>query len=629
MTCSSFERLQALRARAFARAPIALAAAATLTAGFSVTAPAQAQSGAELPAVVVTASRTPSRVDATLAETTVLDRADIERATGRTLPELLAQQPGVQFASNGGLGKTSSVFLRGLESRHTLLLIDGVRYGSATTGTPNWDNIPLDDIERIEIVRGPLSGLYGSDAVGGVIQIFTRRGADGLRGNATLGAGSNRYGQAAAGLRFGQGAFDGAVQINHTRNDGFSATNSRVQFGNFNDDADGFKQNSGSVQLGWKFGGGWRADARALESRGESQYDDGPGADSRSKQVTSLQSLAVGGPVLGDWRTTLRLSRASDDFNTLSSASPFASLGSIETVQRQLSWENTIATRLGTALLLAERIEQEVSRPGAPFDISDRSIDAVGLGLDGAAGAHHWQASLRRDRNSQFGSQTTGALGYGLDFTPQLRGAVSYGTSFVAPSFNQLYFPGFGNPALLPEEGRHREISLRWAQGGQQLRAAYFLHSIDGYVTPGPNPSNTDARISGFTLAYEAQVERWRLAASADLIDPRNDSRSSPNYGRQLPRRAQESFKASADLDLGAWEVGAVIVASGSRYDNLANTLVVGGYGTLDLRADWKLARAWSLGLRLNNVGDKAYETAYGYNQPGREAYLTLRYSGL
>lgn len=602
---------------------LAIAASATLSA------PVKAQSApAPLASVVVTAARMPTRIDETLADVTVIDRAEIERATGRTLPELLALQPGVQFASNGGLGKLSSVFLRGLESRHTLLLIDGVRYGSATVGIPIWENLPLDEIERIEIVRGPLSGLYGSDAVGGVIQIFTRRGTEGLRANASLSAGSDRYGQGSAGLRFGAGAFDGAVQLSHTRTRGFSSTNPRAQFGSFNDDDDGFRQDAGSVQLGWTLGAGWRADLRALHSEGETEFDDGPGANSRAELRAAVQSLTVGGPVTEDWRSLVRISRSRDDFDTIASASPFAGLGTTRTVQRQFTWENTVATRLGSALLLAERIEQDVSRPGDPYVVSDRSINGVAAGLNGKAGVHTWQGNLRHDRNSQFGSQTTGSLGYGIDITPALRAGLSYGTSFVVPSFNQLYFPNFGSPDLLPEEGRHRELSLRWAGAGHEVRAAWFSNHIDGYVTPGPNPSNTDARIEGFSLGYDAHVGRWHLAASAERIDPRNDSRSSPNFANQLPRRAKESLKASAEVDLGAWQLGGRLAAFGQRFDDQANTLPLGGYGMADLYADWRFAPEWTLGLRVNNVADKSYETAYGFNQPGRQAYVTLRYSG-
>lgn len=149
---------------------------------------ASAQSGEP---VTVTATRVPTPVSALVAEITVLDRAAIERAEGRTLAELLAQQPGLQLSSNGGLGKTSSLFIRGLEARHTLLLVDGVPLSSSTVGTASLDNLPLESIERIEIVRGPLSSVYGNGAMGGVIQIFTRRGQPGLTGQGKLSLGSN------------------------------------------------------------------------------------------------------------------------------------------------------------------------------------------------------------------------------------------------------------------------------------------------------------------------------------------------------------------------------------------------------------------------------------------------------
>ena len=630
----SFARPFAAPGRAFAR-QAALPASfllCTLPAGISTAwAQADAPGGGpgRLQTVVVTGTRTPLRVDQNIADVTVIDRVQIEQATGRTLTELLAQQPGVQFASNGGLGKTSSVFLRGLESRHTLLLIDGVRYGSATLGTPTWENLPLEAIERIEIVRGPVSGLYGTDAVGGVVQIFTRRGADGLRFDANATAGSNRYGQLGAGVRFGQGDFDGSAQVQHTGTRGFSATNERVPFGNFNPDADGFRQNGGTLQLGWRIGGGWRLDTRALRSDAVTQIDDGPGADSRAALRSEVLSVALGGPVTTAWRTQLRVARSADDYETLATASKFTPLGTTGTVQQQFSWENTFATPFGAAVLLAERLQQKVSRPGAAYAVSDRNIDGVAAGLSGSAGRHSWQGSLRHDRNSQFGPQTTGTLAYGLALAPAWRAAASYGTSFVAPSFNQLYFPGFGNPNLLPEEGRHGEVSLRWADAGQQVRAAYFDNRIRGYIASGPAPTNIPrARIEGISLSYTAQLRDWALGASADHINARNASEGTAGFGKQLPRRASNSLKALADWTHGDWRFGGTLTAFDQRFDNAANTLRLPAYATVDLRTDWRLARDWRLGLRLNNIANRAYETVYGYNQPGREVYVTLRYNG-
>ena len=583
-----------------------------------------------LPAVQVTATRTPTRIDEAISEVTVIERAQIERATGRTLAELLAQQPGVQFTANGGPGTASSVYLRGLEARHTLLLIDGVRYGSATLGTPAWDNLPLDAIERIEIVRGPLSSLYGSDAVGGVIQIFTRRSAPGLHANGNLTLGSKASRQVGAGLSFGQGAIDGALQLQHTRTRGFSATNANEPFGSFNPDDDGFRQNSLTGQLGISFGAGWRADARVLSSHGETQYDDGPGADSRAALRSEVLALELGGPVTTAWRSKLRVSRSTDAYETLASASAFTDLGSTATVQQQIAWENSVITPVGTALLIAEHVRQKVSRAVTPYDVSDRTINSLGLGLDGRAGRHTWQASLRHDRNSQFGAQTTGALGYGFDITPTWRAAASYGTSFVAPSFNQLYYPAFGNPDLLPEEGKQAEISLRWAADGHELRGAYFDNRIRGYISSGPAPVNVPkTQIDGVSLSYQAKQGAWTGAASVEHVNPRNATEGSANLDKQLPRRAKDSLKLAADLDLGAWQLGGVANAFGHRFDDSANARRLAGYATLDLHADWRFAPSWALGLRLNNLANRQYETVYGYNQPGREVYATLRYSGL
>jgi vitamin B12 transporter len=578
--------------------------------------------------VVVSATRTPTRVSDTVAEVTVLDRAAIDRATGRTLVELLAQQPGLQFSSNGGLGKTASLFIRGLEARHTLLLLDGVRVSSETVGSPSLDNLPLETIDRIEIVRGPMSSLYGNAAMGGVIQVFTRRGREGLHPNARLTAGSNRYGQIAGGVAIGQGGFDAAVQVQHTETRGFSATNAAALFGSFDPDADGFNQDGGSLRMGWQIAPDWRAEVLAVESNGVTQYDDGPGVDARATLRNSIQSLQANGRIGGTWHTRFAVARSVDVYDTLSSASPFATLGPISTVQRQFTWENTLATRVGTALALLERIEQDVSRPDVPYDVSGRTIDAIGIGLSGASAGHAWQASARHDRNSQFGSKNTGAVAWGYAVAPAWRVGASYGTSFVAPSFNQLYYPGFGNPDLQSEQGRHAELSLRWAAGEHSVRAAWFDNRYRNFIPSGPLPSNVPrARSDGVALTYEGRWDDVALGASFDHVDPRNATDGVADEGKQLPRRAKNAFKAQADWSSGAYSAGATLAMFSQRFDDPANTLRMAGYGTLDLRAEWAFRPDWSVGARLNNVAGEVYETSYGYNQPGREAYLTLRYA--
>jgi vitamin B12 transporter len=578
--------------------------------------------------VTVTATRVPTPLSEVVADITVIDREALERAGGRTLVELLSQQPGLQFSSNGGLGKTSSLFIRGLEGRHTLLLVDGVRVYSATVGTPSFDNLPLEAIERIEIVRGPMSALYGSGAVGGVIQVFTRSGAQGLSGNAKAVLGSHDFAQASAGVSFGDRSFNAAAQVQHVDAKGVSATNSMVPFGSYNADRDGFRQTGGSLRLGWQPLAGWSVTALALQARGVVGVDDGPGADARAGLDNRVTSLGVRGAVLPGWTTRVSVAESVDAYDTLSSASAFAALGAIESQIRQFAWENSLVTPVGTALVLLDRQQETVSRPGAPFSVSDRHIDGLALGLNGAAAGHVWQGSLRRDRNSQFGGKTSGALGYGYTVLPTLRIGASLAQSYVAPSFNQLYYPGFGSPTLLPEEGRHAELNLRWTLGEHAFKVATFRNRYIGYITSGPSPVNLPlARINGVTLACEGQWRDVALTASYDHVDPRNATDGNPNNGKLLQRRAQDAARLGADWAAGAYSAGATLAAFSHRYDNTANTVRLAGYATLDLRAEWALSRVWKLGLKLNNLGDQRYETALGYDQPGREMFVSLRYT--
>lgn len=605
-----------------------LAGGFSLAAVSAVAQVAATPSAAATEQIVITATRTPQKVSDVVAEVTVIDRAMLDRSEGRSLVEVLSQAPGLQFANNGGFGKPSSLFVRGLEARHLLLLVDGVRVGSATVGTPSLDNLPLDVIDRIEIVRGPMTSLYGSSAMGGVIQVFTRRGSPGVHGNARLSAGSRSYGLASAGVSVGEGGFDLAAQVQHQRTRGFSAANPKAQFGSYNPDDDGFRQNAGSVRAGYTFAPGWRIEGLALESRGRTQYDDGPDADARAALRNSLQSLQVAGTVLEGWRTQLSFGRSLDRYDTQASASPFTTLGPLDTVQRQLTWENRVGLPVGEALVLLERLEQDVSRTGDPFEVSDRHIDALALGYSATIGQADLQASLRRDRSSQFGGKTTGAIAAAWRFSEAWRAGGSYGTSFTAPSFNQLYYPGFGNPDLLPEEGRHAELFGQWVGLSQNVRLTAYRHRYDGFISSGPRPDNIPkVSIDGATLAWEGRFDALMLTASVDHVDPVNDTAGSSANGKLLPRRAKQAAKASADYSLGAWQLGASVQAYSHRFDDTANSLRVGGFGVLDLRADWVFARDWTLGLRLNNASGKTYETVYGYNQPGREGFVTLRWA--
>ncbi|MGH8856730.1 MAG: TonB-dependent receptor domain-containing protein [Polaromonas sp.] len=601
-TCISHVRMAAL--------PLALAAVF----------PSHAQT--QLKETVVTATRSESRADAVLSDVVVISREDIEHSTGRTLSEMISRVGGVQMAANGGLGKASSIFVRGTESSHVLLLIDGVRFGSATLGQPSLDNIPLESIERIEVLKGPASALYGSDAVGGVIQIFTRKGATGFNPYASVTLGSEARREWAAGLSGGAGELSYTLGVQQTREKGFSATNPAAAFGGFNADRDGFSQDSLNASLDWRFTPGWKVDARVLYADGVNHFDNGPGAfDVRSDVLTKLLALGVEGQVLSSWKTRLAFGRGDDNSINQMGAAPTR----FNTQQDQWTWQNEIATPLGKVLAGYEHLIQKVDSTTA-FPVKERSVDSWFAGVNGAAGSHSWQLNARRDSNSQFGDATTGLAAYGFRFTPNWRAHASYGTSFKAPSFNALYFPfGVGNPDLRPERGRNAELGLSYALGLHEFKVVRFdnrVRNLIAFVAPTFQAVNIDrARIEGWTLGYEGQAGAFSLRAALDLLDARNELN-----GLKLPRRADLQLTAGIDYAVGAWKLGASLLAVSDRFDNAANTTRLGGFATTDLYANYAVSKDWSVQARLNNLADKQYETARGFNQPGRAVYVTLRY---
>ncbi len=602
-TCVSRARLAVL--------PLALAAAFP---SFSQTADAP-----PLKETVVSATRTPTRTDELVSDVVVIDRAAIEKSAGRTLPELLARVPGVQFSSNGGLGKNSSVNIRGTEARHTILLIDGVRFGSATTGTPSWDNIPVDMIERIEILKGPASALYGSEAVGGVVQIFLRKGAQGFHPYASASVGSEKYRQLAAGLTGGSAEVSYALGVQKTREAGFSTTNPRIGK-NFNPDRDGFDQDALNASVAFQINPAWKVDAGVVRADSVSHTDDGPGRDTRYAGRAQTLRAGVEGRLLPGWKTQLRFGQSLDSSRAIEAAPAlFPSL--FKTTQNQWTWQNDVDTPVGVALLGVEQLTQKVDST-TRYAVNERTVSSWFAGLNGSEGRHSWQLNMRHDSNSQFGSSNNGFAGYGFAITPVWRVNASHGTSFVAPSFNQLYFPGFGNTALQPERGRNTDLGVTWSDAGHTVKLVHFDNKIRGFITRTTTPVNVPrARIDGWTLAYDGSFGALALRAAVDSLDPRNEI-----TGKRLPRRSTTQVTLGADYGMGPWTFGGSVLRSGDRFDDTANLKPISGYTTVDVYADYALNKAWTLQTKLINATDRQYETLLGYNQPGRGVFVTLRY---
>jgi vitamin B12 transporter len=584
----------------------------------------------QLSTTVVTAARQPVSLDDTLQDVTVIDRATIDARTGSSLEELLSEQAGIQIETNGGTGSNSSVFIRGANAGHTLLLIDGVRYGSATTGDPVFYNIPLSQVDHIEIVRGPLSSLYGSDAAGGVIQIFTRQGEPGFSGHGSVTVGNEAYKAIDGGVRGASGNLDYAVDLGAQKTDGYPFTNPNVAFGDYNTNNDGMHQTSASLNLGYRFAPGWTVRAQGLDSRGAVQFADGvdptqSDLTARSKIETSTGTLSVQGQVLPGWGTTLRYGASRDDYNTDVAVDSF-DLGSFTTTQHVATWQNDVATPIGTLLAGVEQLHQSVASNVTDYDIASRTVDSVMLGLRGRAGPNGWQVNVRRDDNSEFGHPTTGSLAYGFDLTPQWRIGASAGTSFVMPSFNDLYFPGFSNPDLKPERGRSFELNLRWKTDIQQARLSLYENRFRDLIALDTNflPVNVaQARIRGASLEYDIRLDAVTIGAALDEMDPID-----LGTGLQLTHRARDTASLNVDWQvLSAWSVGTTWRGAGRRYDDEANTQALGGYGVLALRAAWRFRPDWQLQLRVDNATDHKIQPAFGYDAPPTQVFLTLRYA--
>lgn len=572
-------------------------------------------------AVVVIATRTPRLATELLNDVSVISREDIAHSGQSSLADLLRSVPGVDIVNNGGPGKVTSVLLRGANSAHTLVLVDGMRISSATLGTTALENIPLSQVERIEVLRGPASSLYGADAIGGVIQIFTRS----QKAAPSLSVGMGSYGAHSASAGW-SGETNGtvlSVQGGYYETTGFTAIRNPAS-ALFNPDADGYRNTNFSGQVAQRFGTDHEIGARAFYSDGLTHYDSSfpsRNFDFRLAQTLSSTQLYSRNHFTPDWSSMLRYGDSEDSSTSITSPTDRAMF---RTRQGQLSWQHDI--KLGDQVLIAgvERLQQRVDGDTA-YVVNERVINSALAGFQGRFGDHRLQLNVRDDNNSQFGNRTTGMAGYGYLFTPTLRASVNTGTGFNAPSFNLLYFPGFGVPTLRPESALNREASLKFDDGTSQAGIVYYRNKVtDLIVLTGPQftPTNVgQASLSGTSLTYSGQLSNYRVRASLDVQDPKDAA-----TGLILPRRAKQHLSTSLARAFGRWTIGAELDAASVRYDDAANTHRLGGYGIVNMYLDYAIGADWSVMTRFNNVFDKRYELVRDYGVPGANLFVTLRY---
>lgn len=594
----------------------------------------------ELDEVIITASRVSEPFNATLRDVSVINREQIERAGQSTLIEILQTQPGIEITSNGGAGKTSSIFMRGTNTNHVLVLIDGVRVNSATAGTTTFENLPVALIEKIEILRGPGASLYGQDAIGGVIQIFTKKGSGKPKFYAGVGYGTYNTKTAEAGVHGTINDTRFALGVSSLNTNGFSALKTN---NNNLDDDDGYRNLSFTGSLSQKFNENHEIGFQFLSSEGHTKFDsrfnlfnpletinfsDNADISQLSYSITSKNKFLSG------WLSTLRIGEGIDE------SVSFQSFGRslFRTKQRQLTWQNDISLPIGTLTLAYDRLEERVQST-ADFNKKSRNNNGYYAGYLANLGNHSLQLNYRSDHNNRFGNNDTGGVAYGYQLNDSWRATASYGSAFKAPTFNDLYFPDFfgfatSNPDLRPEKSDNIEASLRYQNADTSASVTVFENKIRDLTALDSAtfiPFNVNkAKIQGLTIAGAQNWDNWNLQGSIYFQSPRDTETDN-----LLVRRANRHAKANLSYVFGDWRFGAETVASSQRYNDAANKLPLAGYAIFNLTTDYQINQDWKVQARLNNVLNKDYALAYDgnpnaggfvYNTPGANLFVNLRW---
>lgn len=592
--------------------------------------------------VQVTATRSKLDLSQVLADVTVLTRADIERQGFGNLVDLLGRQSCVELVRNGNPGTNTSLFLRGANTQHTLLLVDGVRMDTQSgSGGVAWEAIPLAQIERVEIVRGAASSVYGSDAVAGVIQVFTRKGK--RTPTVEIGAGVGSLGLVKGDLSVSgaAGALDYALSLAQEVAEGFNirkVSNDPA----YNPDIDGWRTHSVNARLGYQLGKGQRLELVNTYSSLDSDYDASAkpkvGVRDRNVHDTHASRALWSSQWTPGWSTEASAGESRERYETLSNA---ASTYLTETQVRQLTLGTTLKLPVGQLNAVLERRDDKLVNSGllpttggeakrhqkaiaASYLFSNASVDA--------------QLHLRHDRDSAFGGINTGTVAAGWRFVPGWRAWASAGTAFRAPTLYQSfseYGPKPGVAALNPERGRNTELGLNWSQGDSELGLTVYNNRIRDLISwdssfaancvstyGGCYGNLAKVRLQGVSLQGETTVAGLRLQGSVDFQNPRDLATD-----KLLGRRAKKHASLRLEKTLDQWSGGLQIQAHGSRFDDNANTKPLGGYSLVNLDLSYRVNSQVRLQANIDNAFNKDYETAKGYAQAPRTFFVGVRFT--
>ena len=563
---------------------------------------------------IVTATRTEQSVADILAPVTVFERADIERIQPNDLQELLSRAVGVSFVRNGGRGASTSLFLRGNQSNHTLVMIDGVRIGSATNGAPALTNLPPELIERVEIVRGSRSSLYGSEAIGGVINIITRKyhDTDGIQPMLQVGVGTQGTRKVLAALSGGNEQTQANISILREETDGVDNTSSKAGVAG---DDDAFEQTAINASFSHKINDAAELFALYQNSQTESDYDNSCRAGGVSYQCSpytdgevSIANIRGEFRPLDSWLLTLSAGESKDestiDYHYVDPAAVGVSGDTFDTTRRIYSLQND--WMLGEHHILTVGAERSLDHVE-----SNLSYGEVNRGNKG--GYAQWQGDygvvdalvgFRKDDNDQFGKNETKNISLGFDLDDEIKIIASYGEGYNAPTFNDLYYPFYGVSTLNPETSQNLELELRGNQRWGSWSATRFENDVDKLIQYNPATFGPDqiegAEIKGWEFSVSSAIQEWSIDANISLLDA-TDAKT----GLDLRRRADKQANLDVGREWQQWSVNGSLRLVSSRFEDTANNDELGGYGLVDSTVSYRVNEQVKLQLALKNIFDK------------------------
>ena len=596
----------------------------------------------EIETIVVTGTRTPTTVSESLSAVSVLDRKDIERYQSSELFDLMSRVPGVSFVRNGGRGSPTALSLRGNQGDHSLFMVDGVRAGSATLGSTTLALLNTNSVERIEIVRGPKSNLYGADAIGGVVNIFTRQISAPKSLHIKTSFGSNNTTENTLSGGFKNDRHSITAVLNALNTDGIDNTESTA---GVHGDKDAHRNNS--LALNYQYQINDNASWKVVYSQNdtETEYDSdcsvGSWPNSSSvdcniytdAQITSLASV-LKITMSDNWQSTFQLGRSSDEAKELADNIDLSTTnngGEFNTTKTEATWYNYVQLSKLGALTMGLDYQRDKVDSATVYDKTTRDNKAAFVQYEVELGPVDTNWGLRYDDNEQFGDHTTVSFLAGMDLTDNLRLVGSFGEGFKAPTFNDLYYPGYGNANFVPEESENYEIGLNATFGETYATVALFDNKVQNLIQYNSATWMTDqtaeVEISGIEFGVDAEIAGWAVGVSGTLMDPENKSN-----GKLLRRRAERSISFDADYDFGDFAMGFSVRSESHRFDDAANLTRLGGYTTAALRAHYRLNDEWSFKAKVDNLTNKQYTTAMDFSLGrylalGREVMLTIAYS--